>query len=167
MRSRAGTIPRSPTTTVHWRSRGRRAGELIAAHLREQGIGPELVLCSSALRARQTFELVSQGFAVGAEPNLDIEAGLYAASSEDLLARLRTVPDGVGSVMLIGHQPAIQELALALVGAGPGLERLGAKFPTAALATFDLIGAWTELTRGSGRLVEMVRPKQLGGRSAD
>ena len=74
-----------------------------------------------------------------------VERRLYGASAEDLLARLREVPRDVESVMLVGHQPAIQELALDLAGEGAELARVRAKFPTAALATLLFAGDWSEL----------------------
>jgi len=141
--------------------RGLRAGATIARHLREQGIAPDLVLCSSALRTRQTLELVAEGFGTDAAPEVVIESGLYEASAEDLLARVRRVPDGIGSVMLIGHQPAIQDLALALVSSASDRERLGGKFPTAALATLAVPGAWRDFATGSARLESMVKPREL------
>ena len=97
---------------------------------------------------------------------METERTLYTASADELLARLRQVPGDVESVMLIGHQPAIQDLALALAdaggqGAGTQLERLSGKFPTAALATFAVPGAWSGLSPGSARLVEFVKPREL------
>ena len=65
--------------------------------------------------------------------------------------------------MLIGHQPAIQELALKLAVEGSELERLRGKFPTAALATLNLAGSWSELGRRGAELVAYVKPKQLKG----
>lgn len=67
----------------------------------------------------------------------------------------------VGSVMLVGHQPGIQDLALALVGAGAGLDRLSGKFPTAALATIAVPPPWSRLERGAGTVLDVVKPKQL------
>jgi phosphohistidine phosphatase len=143
--------------------RGRRASTLIAEHLRRARIGPVLVLCSSARRTRETLERVM--------PALDpvevlIERELYRASSEDLLQRLREVPDEVESVMMVGHQPAIQELALHLAGEGSELERVRAKFPTAALATLTFAGKWSELGHRSAELIAYVKPKQLQGSAA-
>ena len=140
--------------------RGRRASALIAEHLREARIGPVLVLCSSARRTRETLERVL--------PVLDpvevrIEPELYGASSEDLLLRLRRVPHEVEAVMMVGHQPAIQELALHLAGEGSQLERMRAKFPTAALATLTFAGGWSELGHRSAELTAYVKPKQLQG----
>jgi phosphohistidine phosphatase len=140
--------------------RGRRASALIAEHLRRERIAPDLVLCSSARRTRETLERVM--------PALDpskarFERALYGASSEKLLQRLREVPDEVQSVMLVGHQPAIQELALHLAGEGSELESVRGKFPTAALATLTFAGQWSELARQSGELAAYVKPKQLKG----
>jgi phosphohistidine phosphatase len=140
--------------------RGRRAAALIAEHVRRNRIGPALVLCSSAKRTRETLERVRS--ALGAAEVL-VERELYGASSEDLLQRLREVPDEVESVMLVGHQPAIQELALRLAAEGSELEQMRAKFPTAALATLSFAGGWSELGREGAELVAYVKPKQLKG----
>lgn len=111
------------------------------------------------MRTRQTLELVAAGF--DGDPEVELDPRLYGADPGELLDRLCEVAPKTGTVMLVGHQPAIGDLALSLVGAGPGLEQLGGKFPTAALATFA-VPAWPELGPGSGRLLEMVRPKELG-----
>src|SRR4051812_25831408 len=112
--------------------RGRRAAKAIARHLREQGIEPELVLCSTARRARETLERIEPGLGT---PAVQVEDDLYAASAPVLLDRLRNVPDTVGSVMLIGHNPGLQELALDLAHPAPAVRELATKYPTAALAT--------------------------------
>ena len=96
--------------------RGRRDAKRIASHLREGRVEPELVLCSSAARASQTLELVRR--ALGAA-TVRLEDGLYAASAEELLERLRTVPEDVASVLLIGHNPGLQDVALASRRAAP------------------------------------------------
>lgn len=141
--------------------RGRRAVEAIAAHLNEAGIEPELVLCSSARRTRETLE----GVAVGGEHL--IESELYEANCEDVLERLHRVPEGVESVMLVGHNPTLQALVLRLSGDngttdGSCLAEVRRKFPTGALATLTFDGAWEELSPRSARLASYVRPKSLG-----
>ena len=141
--------------------RGRRDAKRIAEHLVEAGIMPDLVLCSSALRTRETLELIEP--ALGAGPPVRLEAELYGASAETLLGRLRAVPETVASVMLIGHNPGLQELALVLASTGAELERLETKFPTAALATLVLPTAtWGRLSRADAALAAYVVPKQLG-----
>lgn len=122
---------------------------------------PELVLCSPAQRTRETLELVRP--ALGTTATVRLEAELYAASAETLLERLRAVPEEVASVMLIGHNPGLHDLALLLASAGTELERLEAKFPTAALATLTLPRAtWRRLSQADAVLAAYVVPKQLG-----
>ena len=126
--------------------RGRKASKAIGRYLRDHDIVPELVLCSSAKRARQTLERLGP-----AGVDARVEAELYGAGTDSLLARLRAVPDDVESVMLIGHNPGMQQLAFLLAG-------LDDKFPTAALATLECDG-WATLE--TAELIDYVRPRDL------
>jgi phosphohistidine phosphatase len=135
--------------------RGRRAVKLLAAHVREAGIEPALVLCSPARRTRETLEGVSLG------RDRQIETELYGATAADLLGRLRRIPASTPSVMLIGHNPSLQVLVLRLAASGDGLDAVRNKFPTAALATLTFDGAWSELRPGAAELAAYVRPKDL------
>ena len=151
-----------PTLADHDRPlapRGRRAAKVMAEHLRRKGISPELVLCSPSTRTRQTLTRLAPG--MGKNADVQIGPELYAASAPDLLEALRKVPDEVESVMLIGHNPGMQHLALSLASAGSESPRLRSKFPTAALATLELKGSWRELAPGSADLVSFVKPKEL------
>jgi phosphohistidine phosphatase len=140
--------------------RGRRAAKAMAGHLEEEGIRPDLVLCSPARRTRETLELIEG--ALGDGPEAKVDEALYGAGEPELLAHLKTLPEEVGSVMLIGHNPGIEELALALAGDGEELARMSKKYPTAALATIDLPARrWSTVRRRSGELVGFVRPKDL------
>ena len=140
--------------------RGRRDAKRIATHLARLGIEPELVLCSSAERTRETLELLRP--ALGATAMVRLEPKLYAASSETLLERIRAVSEAITSVMLIGHNPGLQQLALALASAGAELKRLEAKFPTAALATLTVPNImWSHLSQDDAVLAAYVVPKQL------
>jgi phosphohistidine phosphatase len=139
--------------------RGRRATELIAKHIRRERIAPELVLCSTARRARETFEGIAP--AIGDDLEVRFEDDLYGASADELLARLQAVPDTVESAMLIGHNPSIQALALCLAAGGEGLDRLGRKYPTGALATLTLDVPWPELAPAAATLTGFVRPRDL------
>jgi phosphohistidine phosphatase len=139
--------------------RGRRAAEAIARHLDEHEIAPELVLCSTARRARETFERIEPALGAAA---VRYERQLYAASADALLERLRTLPDGIAAVMLIGHNPAIEQLALELARPSPERRELETKFPTAALATLESAGpSWRDVHRGGAALVTVVRPRDL------
>ena len=140
--------------------RGRRDANRIAKHLVQLGVEPELVLCSSAKRTRETLELVRS--ALGATATVRLEEDLYAASSQELLERIRRVSEPVASVLLIGHNPGLQDLAVLLASSGAGSERLEAKFPTAALATLTLPQTpWSELSPGDAVLTAYVVPKEL------
>jgi phosphohistidine phosphatase len=143
--------------------RGRRAAKAMAQHLREEKIAPELVLCSPAVRTRQTLTEIAPGLDENAD--VRIEDNLYAASAATLLEVLHELPDEVGSVMLIAHNPGVQDLASSLAGGGPGIERVKSKFPTAALATLELDGSWHELAPGDAELVTFVKLKELMRRS--
>jgi phosphohistidine phosphatase len=137
--------------------RGQRGVKLLADYMRRERIRPALVLCSSARRTVETYE--------GVRPSgeLSIESGLYAADGDGLLERLRRIPDDIGSVMIIGHNPAVQTLVLRLAGAnsGTGLGEVQRKFPTGSLATLAFDCAWSELGPGAAELVSLVRPRDL------
>jgi phosphohistidine phosphatase len=151
-----------PTLADHDRPlapRGRRAAKAMGEHLGRKGIAPELVLCSPSRRTRQTLKRLAP--ALGKSADVHINPALYAAPEADLLEVLHDLPDEVESVMLIGHCPGIQDLALGLAGAGTEIPRLRSKFPTAALATLELDGSWRELAPGSAELVSFVKPKEL------
>ena len=136
--------------------RGRRASKVMSEYLRDEGISPELVLCSPSQRTRETLERIGID-----DSRVRIEDDLYGASAGDLLAVLNRVADDVDSVMLIGHNPGIQDLAIQLAGPGPEIARVRQKFPTAALAALEHDGTWTQLTPGSAELVAFVKPKEL------
>jgi phosphohistidine phosphatase len=139
--------------------RGRRAAKAIAGYLLDHGVEPELVLCSTARRARETLERIEPALGT---PVVRVEPALYGAGADALLERLRAVPGTFGSVLLIGHNPAMQLLALDLARPGPELRELEAKFPTAALATFAFPGPdWRALAPGSAELTAFVRPRDL------
>jgi phosphohistidine phosphatase len=137
--------------------RGRRAAKAVGRHMRADGIEPQLVLCSSALRARETLARIEPALGRGA---VKVERQLYASSATALMARLRRLPGSVDSVLIIGHNPGVQELTLALAASPPA--SLGAKYPTGALATLELrIDSWGTLDVGCGELIGFVRPRDL------
>jgi phosphohistidine phosphatase len=139
--------------------RGERALKLIAEHLGREGVTPALVLCSSAVRTRETFVRIAP--ALGEEVSVQIERGLYGASEQRLLERLRAVDDGVESLMLVGHNPGVAQLARSLAGSGRNLADLRGKYPTGALATLEFSGRWGDLRPGRAELTDFVTPRQL------
>src|SRR4051812_21666566 len=139
--------------------RGRRAAAAMADHMVEHRIVPELVLCSTAVRARETYERLEAPLA---GVPVHYERRLYAASADDLLERLRTVPDLISLVLLIGHNPGLEDLALQLARPSPERDNLQAKFPTGALAALTVTGArWSELEPGCATLIAYLRPRDL------
>lgn len=141
--------------------RGRRAVTALARHMRASGIAPDLVLCSPAVRAVQTWEGVASGLPAGTAVHVDDQ--LYGASAGGLLRRLRGLPPDIDSVLVVGHNPGLEDLTLGLVGHGdPALRRrLETKFPTGALATLDAPGPWHDLRWGTSTLVAYVLPRDL------
>ena len=111
-----------------------------------------LILCSSAVRARQTAELVLPG--LGTEVTLEVERDLYDADADDVLERLTRVWEDVDSVMVVGHNPCLADLAQLMVTPEDNEARHKLEnFPTCALAQFSLpAGSWAEVAEGSGRL---------------
>jgi phosphohistidine phosphatase len=145
-----------PTIADHERrlnARGRRDAASVGGYIRDQRITPDLVLCSSAQRARETLELLSvEG------PEVLIEDELYGAVAADLLARLRRVDDPVTSVLLVGHNPGIEDLAVRLAEEPDRL----VSFPTAALADLWVpIATWDDLRPGVASVNAFVTPRTL------
>ncbi|HEU4356265.1 MAG TPA: histidine phosphatase family protein [Actinomycetota bacterium] len=138
--------------------RGTQAARRMAEHLRTAGVRPDVVLCSPAVRARQTLDLVLPALA---EPAVLVEDPLYAADADALLDRLRSLPDGTDAAMVIGHNPTLQDLALDLASDGPDLDRLREKLPTGALSTLAFEGLWRDLGPGSAVLETLVAPRDL------
>jgi len=152
-----------PTLADHERPlspRGRRDAKRIGDHLLRLRIVPALVLCSTSRRTRETLEFVRPALEAA---TVSLESELYAASAEMLLQRLHAVPEDVASLMLIGHNPGLEGLALLLASDSPELGRLETKFPTAALATLTLPTAtWQRLSEADAVLAAYVVPKALG-----
>jgi phosphohistidine phosphatase len=139
--------------------RGHRAAARIARWVRKHDVRPQLVVSSNAARAQETLQAVLPGLG---EPEVWIEVGLYAASAETLLERVRALPDEVEEAMLVGHNPGLGDLLLLLAEPGELRERAEAKVPTGALATLEAdIARWAELEPGAARLVAFVVPREL------
>jgi phosphohistidine phosphatase len=140
--------------------RGRHAAVAMAAHIAAERVHPDLVLCSSGLRARQTLAAVLP--ALGGELVVRIEPGLYTFDARSLLGRLRREEDGITSLMLVGHNPALQELALTLASLGADRPRLAEKLPTGGLVTIVLPeDSWAEIGDGGAEIAAFVTPRDL------
>jgi phosphohistidine phosphatase len=139
--------------------RGIRAATRMEEHMREERIRPDLVLCSSAVRARQTLELVRS--ALG-EAAVTIDPNLYASSTDAILDRVRRVAEPVRSVLVVAHNPGLHDLAMHLAAGGRRLDELTAKYPTGALATLVFQSdSWSSIGERDGELAGYVVPREL------
>jgi phosphohistidine phosphatase len=146
-------------------ARGREAAPRMGAYLKAQGYKPDLILCSTARRTAETCELVRPSLG---DITVSFEEGLYLAEARSILERLRRLEDALGSAMVIGHNPGLEELALDLSAAPqtPDEEklhrRMREKFATCTLAVIALPAKrWRDLKAGGGALVDFMRPKDL------
>ena len=141
--------------------RGHRAAPKIAGYMAANSMRPSLVLVSSATRARETLQHFDE---VIEEATVEVTPSVYGADVSDLMDLLRSLPPEVGSVLLVGHNPTMQDLALTLAARGPGLEAARSKFPTAALAVLDAdVEDWAGLGPDAATMTSFVTPKQLEG----
>lgn len=154
--------------------RGQRDAPAAGRWLREAGCIPDRVLCSPARRAQETWELAQSE--LGASPPVTIEGRVYNASVPELLDVIRAVPAAVTTLLVVGHDPAMQGLALTLAGGADGaggppggtapdpadaIDRMRAKFPTAAIAVLELAGTWRQLGPRHARLDRFVTPRDI------
>jgi phosphohistidine phosphatase len=142
--------------------RGRETAPLVARYIKQSRWQPDLVLCSPATRARETWQLMAP--VLGGTIACKTLRTIYPGAPSRLLETLRRAADEAATLMLIGHNPGLGHLAIDLCGGGPkqALERMRRKFPTAALAVIQFdIDRWNELAHGTGRLRAFVRPKDL------
>lgn len=142
--------------------RGSDAAPRIGKHMKGQDWIPDVVLCSAARRAVETFERVAP--ALGIDGAASIDRDLYMADPEQLLQRIQALPDSATAALLIGHNPGHEVLARALAvdGRKKAMKQLRKKFPTGALAVIDLPAEqWSDVAPGTGYLEAFVRPKDL------
>lgn len=145
-------------------ARGRRAAAVMRQAMRDLGLAPDVILLSTSKRTVETLEALEPW---DDSPLIEPMDSLYLADLTDLLAALHGVAETVRSVLLIGHNPGMHDLALALAGplaiakGGPNERALSDGFPTGALAEFSVAGSWWDLREGGGRLVRFLTPRML------
>jgi phosphohistidine phosphatase len=141
--------------------RGRKAARTVGAEMKAQGLGFDLVLASPARRVIETLEEVEAAYgALGP----DYDQRLYLASAATLLEIVRSAPAEAERLLLVGHNPGLEELALRLTGGeGDTLRRqIEIKYPTATIAEIALpVDRWTDVRDGSGRIARFIRPRDL------
>jgi phosphohistidine phosphatase len=139
--------------------RGRAAAPRVGAYLRDAALVPDLVLCSSARRARDTVA----GLGLPDAVDVVVDHDLYLARPDTVVDRIRAVADDVTTLMVVGHNPTTHEVALNLAATGDGaaLARLGQKFPTGAVAVLRVPDRWTDLDAGTASLERFVVPRDL------
>jgi phosphohistidine phosphatase len=144
--------------------RGRRSAAAMREAMRDLGLAPDVVLVSPARRTQETLAKLEPW---DDTPLVEPMEALYLASANELLGVLHDVNETVRSVLLIGHNPGMHELAVMLAGShgdggtGEMAKRIAAGFPTGALAEFAVAGPWHQLDAGGGRLVRFLAPRDL------
>ncbi len=128
---------------------------------------PDHVICSTARRARGTWRLAEGQ--LDARPEVRYERAVYQGSAAGLLQMVRRLPSTAMTVLIVGHDPAIQDLAVSLARdeepdrkpQAASLTRMREKFPTAAIAVLEHGGPWSELARGVARLGTFITPREM------
>jgi phosphohistidine phosphatase len=148
--------------------RGREAAPRIGAYMRAKGYEPSAVLCSTSRRTKETLKLLQPEFKHA--PKIRYLRTLYLAEWPALLATVQKAPASASPLLVIGHNPGLEQLAIALAlrpktaAEKARTERLAQKFPTGALAVLDFeLPAWKQIKPGLGELTDFVRPKDLTG----
>ncbi|WP_334182341.1 SixA phosphatase family protein [Novosphingobium sp.] len=143
--------------------RGRKGAALMGLHIRDHAVGWKRLLASPAVRVTQTLELAAE--AAGEMPPITWDRRIYLASSATLLDLLREQAGDPRSIMLVGHNPGLEDLIFDLVpddGSSPMRDMVEEKFPTAAYAVIELnIESWDQISENGGRLVHLKRPRDL------
>ena len=142
--------------------RGRKAARAIGALMKEKNLVPDLVLSSPSARTRETMERFVEGFE--AAPEVKFLDDLYLASAGTIISFARKTLARINSLMIVGHNPGMHQLALRLAKAGSHQDyaSMECKFPTAALAEIAFPGEdWANLKEGGGELKRFILPRSL------
>jgi phosphohistidine phosphatase len=145
-------------------ARGRVAAILMRKVMADYGLSPDIVLVSSSRRTLQTLEALEPW---DDTPLIEPTDALYLASAEQMLGVVNGVAETARSVLVLGHNPGMHNLAMQLVGEAsmsqvdPLTRRLADGYPTGALAEFAIFGPWAALRPGGARLVHFIAPRDL------
>lgn len=140
--------------------RGRRAAHTIGREMRAQGLAFDQVIASPAARVVETLQDVEQGYGRGLEPSFDKR--IYLASTDLLLEVIHGADDGAERLLVVGHNPGLEKLALLLTKSGELRAEVAVKYPTATLAEIELpVEGWGEVDEGIGTITRFIRPRDL------
>jgi phosphohistidine phosphatase len=147
--------------------RGRQTAKMMATYLRRAKIAPDLVICSTAMRAQQTLDPIIK--AEKKPPKIVLVREIHEGAQRKLWEQLWNLPESAKSVLLIGHNPALHDLALELAHADLNtlLPSAGEKFPTGAMASFRFDGTWKALEPHGAFLASYITPKTVAELSHD
>ena len=143
-------------------ARGRAAAGAMRDAMRQLGLAPDVVLVSTAVRTVQTLDALGPW---DETPLIDSIESLYLADVKALFTALHSVAETVRSVLLVGHNPGLHELAIALMGESAPVDQMSRRlfegYPTGALAEYSVPGPWGTLAEGGGRLLRFLAPRDL------
>ena len=140
--------------------RGRRAARTIGREMRTQGLAFDAVVASPAVRVIETIDDVGQAYGGPLEPRYDQR--IYLASTSSLMDIVHELDDAADRVLIVGHNPGLEQLALMLTRDGELRAALAVKYPTATVAVISLpVERWTEVEQGIGTLDRFIRPRDL------
>ena len=143
--------------------RGRKAALVIGTYMAREKLIPDLALVSPARRAQETWKLIRQ--ALSKKVSDREAADIYEVSAERILAVIRAVEPDIRTLLIVGHNPGMENAASLIVADGDAaaVGRMREKFPTAGLAVIDLdLDGWDEIAAGTGYLERFVTPRSLG-----
>ena len=142
------------------KKRGKNASRLVGKWLHAHDLIPDFVIASSARRSMQTAELACEVMGIR-KKSIYSRKHIYLATSEDLLYVLEDCPEQARRIMLVGHNPGLEELLYYLINGRMTIPEDGKIMPTATLAILDMPDNWAKLECGSAELEFLVRPSDL------
>lgn len=144
--------------------RGIRAAGDMGSYMAKAGIGADLVLCSTATRTRETLRYLQDAY--GKKFTTEYNQKLYLASAGEMLNIISAVPENTSALMVVGHNPGLQELAVKLAkkGDNASLDTLAIKFPTCTMAALSFEGTWAMIRHSPATLERMHTPKKMDER---
>ena len=139
--------------------RGRRAARTIGREMKVRGLRFDRVLASPALRVVETLDDVEDGYGAALDPEYDRR--IYLASPAALIDVIHEM-DAAARLLLVGHNPGLEQLALLLTDGGDLRDEVAIKYPTATIAEISLpVQHWRDVKKGLGTLVRFIRPRDL------